>query len=132
MKKLTQDVKGVTKGLRALTKKTEAIAKKVDKLEKARAAKKPRAKTKAKAKTAKRAPAKKVTARKKVAARKKAAKLTATDQVIKILKRSKKGLDAPTLIKKTGFGERSVRNILYKASKARKIKRTGRGVYVAA
>jgi hypothetical protein len=126
MKKLTQDVKAVTKGLRALTKKTEAIAKKVDKLEKARAAKKPRAKTKAKAKTAKRAPAKKITARKK------AAKLTATDQVIKILKRSKKGLDAPTLIKKTGFGERSVRNILYKASKARKIKRTGRGVYVAA
>ena len=126
MKKLTQDVKAVTKGLRALTKKTEAIAKKVDKLEKARAAKKPRVKTKAKAKTVKRAPAKKV------AARKKAAKLTATDQVIKILKRSKKGLDAPTLIKKTGFGERSVRNILYKASKARKIKRTGRGVYVAA
>ena len=128
MKKLTQDVKAVTKGLRALTKKTEAIAKKVDKLEKPQAA----AKRKTKAKTAKRAPAKKVTARKKVIARKKAAKLTATDQVIKILKRSKKGLDAPTLIKKTGFGERSVRNILYKASKARKIKRTGRGVYVAA
>ena len=122
MKKLTQDVKAVTKGLRALTKKTEAIAKKVHKLEKPQAA----AKRKTKAKTAKRAPAKKVTARKK------AAKLTATDQVIKILKRSKKGLDAPTLIKKTGFGERSVRNILYKASKARKIKRTGRGVYVAA
>lgn len=122
MKKLKQDLKAVTTGLRALTKKAELVAKKVDNLEKAQAA----AKRKTKAKTVKGAPAKKPIARKQ------AAKLTAAHQVIKILKRSKKGLDAPTLIKKTGFGERSVRNILYKASKAGKIRRTARGIYVAA
>ena len=119
MKNLKKDLQAVTKELKTLTRKTEAMAKKVAKLEKAQAAAK--AKPKAKAKTAKKAPAKK-----------KAAKLTATDQVVNIIKRSKKGVDVPTLIKKTGFGERTVRNILFKAGKQGKIKRAGRGVYVGA
>ncbi len=126
MKKLKQDLKAVVKGLKALTRKTETLAKKVDKLEKAQTVGKRKAKPKAKPKT-KRAPAKK-----RVTAKRKAAKPTAVDQVLSILKRSKKGVNASTLMKKTGFGERTVRNILYKTSKAGKIKTAGRGIYIAA
>jgi hypothetical protein len=149
MKSLKKDLGAVIKELKALTKKAERIAKAVDKLEKAKAAvkKKTKAKPKKKAvakkarrkkavakkaprkKAAKKAPRKKAA---KKAPRKKAAGLTATDQVLKIIKRSKKGIDAPSLMKKTGFEERSVRNILYRAFKQKKIKRTGRGSYVVA
>ncbi len=134
MKNLKKDVQAVTKELKALTRKAEAMVKKVDKLEKAQAAKK----RKAKAKVTKKAPArkkvaakKKTVAKKKAPAKKRAAKPTATDQVVNIIKRSKKGVDAPTLMKKTGLGERTVRNIIFKAGKHGKIKRSGRGVYVA-
>ena len=131
MAKLKKDLQAVTKGLKALGRKTETLAKKVDKLEKAQAAEK--RKTKAKAKTTKKAPAKKkVAAKKKPVAKKKAAPLTATDQVVKIIKRSKKGADAPTLMRKTGLADKTVRNILFRLSKQGKIKRSGRGVYVAA
>ena len=119
MKNLKKDLQAVTRELKALTRKTEAMAKKVAKLEKAQAVEKP--KMKAKAKTAKKALAKK-----------KGAKLTATDQVVNIIKRSKKGADVAGLIKKTGFGERTVRNILFRAGKQGKIKKAGRGVYVGA
>jgi len=58
--------------------------------------------------------------------------LTATDQVVNIIKRSKKGADAPTLMKKTGLADKTIRNILFRAGKLGKIKRAGRGIYVAA
>ncbi len=48
---------------------------------------------------------------KKVPAKKAPAKLTATDQVLKIIKRSKKEVDAATLIKKTGFDDKKIRNL---------------------
>jgi histone H1/5 len=129
MAKLKNDLQVVTKGLKALVRKTETLAKKVDKLEKTQAAAK--RKTKAKAKTTKKAPAKrKVAAKKKPAAKKKAASLTATDKVVKIIKRSKKGVDAPTLMKKAGLAEKTVRNVLFRASKQGKIKRAGKGIYV--
>lgn len=125
MAKLKNDLQAVTRELKAMVRKTETLAKKVDKLEKAQAAAK--RKTKAKAKTTKKAPA-----RKRVAAKKKAAPLTATDKVVNIIRRSKKGVDAPTLMKKTGLADKTIRNILFRASKQDKIKRSGRGVYVAA
>jgi len=125
MKNLKKEVQGVAKELKALTRKTEAMAKKVAKLEKSQAAAK--RKPKAKAKTAKKAPAKK-----KPVAKKKGAALTATDQVVNIIKRSKKGADAPTLMKKTGLADKTIRNILFRAGKLGKIKRAGRGVYVGA
>jgi hypothetical protein len=137
MKNLKKDLQTVTKGLKALTRKTEAMAKKVAKLEQAQAAAK--RKPKAKVKTAKKAPSrkkvaakKKTVAKKKAPAKKRAAQLTATDQVLGIIKRSKRGADVPTLMKKTGLGERTVRNILFRAGKQGKIKRAGRGVYVGA
>ncbi len=131
MAELKKDLQAVNKGLKALVRKTETLAKKVDKLEKAQAAAK--RKTKAKAKTTKKVPAKKkVAAKKKPVAKKKAAPLTATDKIVNIIKRSKKGVDVPTLMKKTGLADKTVRNILFRSSKQGKIKRSGRGVYVAA
>ena len=124
MAKLKKDLQAVTRGLKALVRKTETLAKKVDKLEKAQA----KAKVKAKPK---KAVAKKAPAKKKLAAKKPKAQ-TATDQVVKIIKRSKKGVDAPTLMKRTGLADQTVRNILFRASKLGKIKKAGRGVYVAA
>lgn len=131
MKNLKKDLQAVTTELKALTRKTESIAKKVTKLEKAQAAAK--AKPKAKAKTAKKAKAKKKgAAKKKPVTKNKGAAVTATDQVVKIIKRSKKGVDASTLIKKTGYGDKKVRNILFRASKLGKIKKADRGIYVGA
>jgi septal ring factor EnvC (AmiA/AmiB activator) len=119
MANVKKDLQAVTKELKALTKKTERLIKTVDKLEKAQAAVK--RKPKAKAKITKKAPA-----------RKKAAKLGATDQVLRIIERSKKGVDVPTLMKKTGFDVRKVRNIVFRTFKQGKIKRTGKGIYVGA
>jgi hypothetical protein len=70
-------------------------------------------------------------AAKKPAVKKKAAAPTATDQVLKIITRSKKGVDVPTLMKKTGFDEKKVRNIVTRAFSQKKIKRVARGIYVA-
>lgn len=100
---------------------------------KRRVARKPKPKPKPKRK--KRAPVRKIVARKpkKVPARaKKAKKLTATAEVLKVLKGHKKGLDIPKLKKKTGFADTKIRAIIYRASKEGKIKRIGRGVYVSA
>ena len=145
MTKLKNDLQQVTRELKALTKKTERLTKAVDKLEKSKAVTKAK-QTKKKTTAKKTAPAKKTTARKptakkagakKTAAKKTTAKKTASkaspaDQVVNIIKRSKKGVHVADLMKKTGFGEGSVRNIVYKAAKAGKIKRAGRGVYTGA
>lgn len=129
MTNVKKDLQVVSRELKALTRKTERLLKTVDKLKKAPVVAKRKPKTKAKMIT--KTPAKRrVAAKKRTPARKKAAKLTAADQVLRIINRSKKGVNALTLMKKTGIGERTVRNILYKASKAGKIKRAGIGIYV--
>ena len=100
---------------------------------KRRAARKPKPKPKPKRK--KRAPVRKIVARKpkEVPARaKKAKKLTATAEVLKVIKGHKKGVDVPKLKEKTGFADTKIRAIIFKASKEGKIKRVGRGVYVSA
>ncbi|MBW2107389.1 MAG: hypothetical protein JRI36_01810 [Deltaproteobacteria bacterium] len=126
MKNLKKDLQAVNKEIKALAKKTEKLVAAVAKIEKAQAT----AKKKAKAKVSKKAGAKK-TAGKKTAAKKKTV-VTATDQVLNIVKRSKKGIAVPALMKKTGFNEKKVRNIISRAFKQQKIKRLGRGLYVAA
>ena len=77
-----------------------------------------------KTKIPKRSPAQKAPSRKRTA------QPTATDQVLKIIKRSKKGVDTATLMKKTGFDQRKVRNILHRTYKQRKITRVEKGIYV--
>ncbi|MBW2335391.1 MAG: hypothetical protein JRF47_01300 [Deltaproteobacteria bacterium] len=137
---LKKDLQAVKRDIKALEKKLEKLlkahvpmpkAKKVIKkkvVKKAKAVKKAPAK---KAKVVKKAPAKKAPAKKAVA-RKKAPQATATDKILIIIKRSKKGVDVPTLKKKTGFDDKKVRNIIFRASKEGKIKKSGRGIYVGA
>jgi hypothetical protein len=98
---------------------------------KRRAAPKPEPKPKRK----KRAPVRKIVApkpKKIPATARKAKKLTATAEVLKVIKSHKKGVDISKLKKKTGFADTKIRAIIYRVSKEGKIKRLSRGVYVSA
>lgn len=135
---LKKDVNALKKELKALEKKMGQLLKafetssKPKKATKAKTAKKVTAKkAPAKKAPAKKAAAKKVAA-KKAPAKKKAAQVTATDQILNIIKRSKKGVDVPSLKKKTGFDDKKVRNIVFRAAKEGRIKKSGRGIYVGA
>lgn len=124
MKQLKKDLQAVLNTLKKTEAKIEKVAKALVKIEKAPA------KAKGKAKPAKKTAAKKAAAKK--APAKKAAAATATDKVLAIINRSKKGVDVPTLMKKTGFEEKKLRNIINRTFKLGKIKRAGRGIYVGA
>ena len=110
--------KNLKKNLQAINREIKVLAKKVDqmivavgKLEKI--------------KTTKAKPAKKSTI-------KKPAKLTAADTIFGIIKRSKKGVDVVTLMKKTGFNKRKIYDNVKVLKKRGKIKNAGIGVYVRA
>jgi hypothetical protein len=131
---LKKDLQAVKRDIMALEKKLEKLLTAYEPAPKAK--KVTKKKTVKKAKVVKKAPAKKaaakITAVKKAATRKKSTQVTATDKILRIIKRSKKGVDVPTLKKKTGFDDKKVRNIVFRASKEGKIKKSGRGVYVGA
>ena len=110
---LKKDLRDIQKDIKALERKMEKLLKAFGK----------GPKTKAKRS------ARKATVRK-AAARKKSVQATATEQVLQIIKRSRKGVDVPTLRAKTGFDDKKVRNIVFRASKEGKIKKSGRGIYV--
>ncbi len=118
---IKKELTALQKDITAIGKKLDKLIKAVEKSEKAKVTKASKAKA-VKAKSAKKAP--------KVPAKKKAVKATATDQVLKIINRLKKGVDTATLMKKTGFDEKKVANILYRSFKAGKIKRADKGIYV--
>jgi len=131
---LKKDLQAVKSGIAALAKKLEALLKAHEPMPKAKKVTKKKAVKKAK--TVKKAPAKKASGKKapakKAVAKKKATQVTATDKILQIVKRSKKGVDVPTLKKKSGFDDKKVRNIVFRASKEGKIKKSGRGMYVGA
>ena len=122
---LKKDLQALNKDIQAIEKKMEKLITAVEKSEKPKVANKTTAKP-AKAKTTKRSPAQKASAKKKTV------QPTATDQVLNIIKRSKKGVNAATLMTKTGFDLKKVRNILTRAYKMGKIKRVEKGIYVGA
>jgi ElaB/YqjD/DUF883 family membrane-anchored ribosome-binding protein len=110
----------ITKDLQAISKELTKLVNQIEKLAAALGkAEKPKAKSvKAKAKTVtKKAPAK-------------GAKKTDTDKVLAIINRSKKGVDTATLMKKTGFDQKKVRNMLNRTYKQGKITRVAKGIYV--
>jgi len=138
---LKKDLTALRKDFKDLEKKMEKLLKAFDSSSKPGKGSKPKAVKKAAAPkaTAKKAPGKKAPAKKKAVkkaaaakapAPKKAVEVTATDQVMNIIKRSKKGVDVPTLKKKTGFDDKKVRNIVFRAAKEGRIKKSGRGIYV--
>ena len=116
---ITKDLQAISKELSKLVKKTEKLAATLAKVEKPKA-KSVKLKTKAKAKpVAKKSPAK-------------GGKKTDTDKVLAIINRSKKGVDTATLMKKTGFDQKKVRNILHRTYKQGKITRAEKGIYIGA
>ncbi len=133
--KLTREENEMTilkKDLQALNRDIKAIENKMDKLIAAvEKSGKPKVAKKTTTKPVKARPTKKSPA-KKAPAKKRAAQPTATEQVLNIIKRSKKGVNAATMMTKTGFDLKKVRNILQRTFKQGKIKRVEKGIYVGA
>jgi hypothetical protein len=118
------------KELQALRREIRTLEKKVQKLRKA-------AEAGGKGRQGPGAKTVKVKAVKSVAAKqgagvKKSPQMTAAEQILRIIKRSRKGADVPTLKTKTGFNDKKVRNIVFRVSKEGKIKKSSRGIYVMA
>jgi ElaB/YqjD/DUF883 family membrane-anchored ribosome-binding protein len=123
---LKKDLQAVKRDIKALEKKMEKLLKAHGKPQKPKTTKKAKRKT-VKAKTKRAVAVKKATPRKKAAQ-----KTTSTEQILKIIRRSRKGVNVPALKSKTGFEDKKVRNIIFRASKEGKIKKVGRGIYVSA
>lgn len=123
MKELEVFLKTVVDGMKGMAQGIEALAEKLDTITKARMDEK--------AKVVKKAPVKKAPA-KKVVAKKAAAKkpATAVDTVLKVINRSKKGVDTAAIMKKTGFSQKKIHNVIYKLKKQGKVKSVGKGVYL--
>ena len=58
--------------------------------------------------------------------------VTAVDMVFDAIKRSRQGLRFSDIQAKTGFGDKKIRNIIFRLNKTGKIKRKSRGIYMAA
>ena len=114
---LKKDLQSLQREISALGKTVEKILRAVEKSEKGKATRVSK----------KRAPGKKTPAKKKIGGP------TSTDQVLKIInKRTKRGVDAATIMAKTGFNQKKVSNIIHRAYKEGKIKRVGKGLYAGA
>ena len=111
----------MSNALKGLSEEIEKLVGEVGKPAPPKKVKKPkrRAARKPKTKSKKRAPVrKKIVARKpkKIPARaRKAKKLTATAEVLKVIKGHKKGVDIRKLKKKTGFADTKIRAIIHRA-----------------
>ena len=113
---ITSDLLNISKELTKLVKQTEKLAAELGKAEKPKA-KSVTTKIKAKAVITKKVPAK-------------GGKKTDTDKLLAIINRHKKGVDTTTLMKKTGFDQKKVRNMLNRTYKQGKITRVEKGIYV--
>jgi transcriptional repressor NrdR len=109
--------------LKALSQETKQLIDKVGRFEKAQAA------LNNKDAVSVRAASKKISVVKTTATRKTTSP-TATDAVLKVIQRHKKGVGIQKLMDRTGFDDKKIRNIVYLASKQGKIKIKGRGIYI--
>jgi len=112
---ISTDLEAISKELTRLVSQTKKLSAALGKAEKPKA-KSVKARTKATA-VAKKTPAK-------------GGNKTDTDRILAIINRSKKGVDTAALMKKTGFDQKKVRNILHRTYKQGKITRVQKGSYV--
>jgi len=56
---------------------------------------------------------------------------TSSNMVLEVIKRFKKGVGFSEIQERTGFGEKKLRNIIYRLHKMEKIVRKSRGIYIA-
>ena len=111
--------------LKALSRETKQLIDKVGRFEKAQAALKQKGSVSVRAASGKRSAAR-------ASAVRKAISPTATDSVLKVISRYKKGVGIQKLKDRTGFDEKKIRNIVYRAGKQGKIKTLSRGIYIIA
>ena len=57
--------------------------------------------------------------------------LSASDQVLSVIKRFKNGIGFASIQKKTGLEEKKLRNIIFRLNKLERVKRKSRGIYIA-
>lgn len=112
MKAVNRDLQSVIKSLKLLTAKAEKIERQLSAVKKVKTVKKPAARS----------------TPKKVAVKKKAPG-TATETVLGIIKRQKKGIDTAALKKKTDLDTKTIRNVIFRLKKQGKIQSTTRGIY---
>ena len=120
MKQLRRSLNAISKDLKALALRTEKMIKALDKFEKGQK----------KTGTTRKAAAKRVGTKRVVTKKTKAP--SATEKVLKIIMRSKKGVNTTTLQKKTGYNSRKIWDIVHRAGKEGKIKKVDRGIYIQA
>ena len=135
MKELDVFLKTVVEGMKTMAQGIEVLAEKLETIAKSRVDVTP--KRKAKAKPARKAPeksSKKKAAQKapKKAVSKKTKPPTAVDTVLAIINRSKKGVNTATLMKKTGYNQKKIANLVYKLKNQGKIKSVNKGLYLKA
>lgn len=58
--------------------------------------------------------------------------VTASDMALEVIKRFRKGVGFSDIQVRTGFGEKKLRNIIFRLHKEGRIVRKSRGVYIAA
>ena len=107
---MKKDLEALSKDIKTNSRKLDRLLKGIEKSDKI--------------KLTKRVPAKNASSKKK------SDTPTATEHVLRIINRSKKGVDTATLMKKTGFNQKKVWNIIQRAFKNGKIRRVGKGLYV--
>jgi putative endonuclease len=132
---LKKDLQAISRELKTLAKKIEKIDVAMQKLEKPKPVKKaakakPVKKTAAKKTPPKSKPAKKVVPKKPDPI--KAAKVTASDTVFALIEKSKQGVDAATLMEKTGFNRKKIANMVMILKKKGIVTSPQKGVYVKA
>jgi hypothetical protein len=128
MKAVKRDLQSVIKSLKVLTEKAEKIAGQLDAMAEVKTAQKEPAR--AKKSTAKKGA--KGTKADKAKAPKGAKGSTATETVLGIIKRQKKGIDTAGLKEKTDFDTKTIRNVIFRLKKQGKVETTSRGIYMAA
>lgn len=116
MSTLTKDLQSIVTAIKTLTKQTEKITTRIEKLDKSLSAKK----------VPKRVPAK--ATKKRVSPK----KTTASDTILSLILKSKKGIDTASLKKRTGFKDNNIRTVIYRLKKRGKIKSERKGFYVKA
>jgi predicted Rossmann fold nucleotide-binding protein DprA/Smf involved in DNA uptake len=114
MKEVQSLLKLISDGLKTLAQGVEAVAEKVDEIAETQIVVKPKAKK----------PVKRTPRKKEVKA------MTAADTVLKVIRRSKKGVSTSTIMEKTGFTRKQVYNVVFKLKQQGKIKSVQKGIYL--
>ena len=122
MKQFKRSLESILKGLKALTEKAEKLEKQLVKFEKEQTTKKAKPKAKVKPKRMRKAPARRPVS-------KKAAKITAVDSVLGIIRNSKGEVTTAQIKKETDFSNQKIFDIISRAKKQGKVKAIKRGVY---